>query len=173
MRGGCETVDQLSTKQAPLGAMLLAADDAGLAGAWFCDQRYLPDRTAFNEVTQQRWLDHAQRELLAYFDGRLRQFTTPRSAVLSTALQRAVWQQLCEIAHGTTTSYGALAAALGRPAAVRAVAGAVGRNPWSIIVPCHRVLGSQGQLTGYAGGLPRKQALLSLEQALPGVTQSG
>ena len=161
------------TIRTPLGAMLLAANDDGLAGAWFCDQRHRPDHTAFSEVTQQRWLDHAQRELLAYFDGRLRQFTTPRSAVLGTAFQRAVWQQLCELGYGTTTSYGALAAALGRPTAVRAVAAAVGRNPWSIIVPCHRVLGSQGQLTGYAGGLPRKQALLTLEQALPGVTQSG
>jgi methylated-DNA-[protein]-cysteine S-methyltransferase len=124
-------------------------------------------------VTQQRWLDHAQQELLAYFDGRLQQFTTPRSAVLGTAFQRAAWQQLCEIGYGTTTSYGALAAALGRPAAVRAVGGAVGRNPWSIIVPCHRVVGRQGQLTGYAGGLQRKLALLTLEQASTGVAQSG
>ena len=161
------------TINTPLGPMLLAANDDGLAGAWFSDQRHRPDHTAFSAATQQRWLDHAQEELLAYFEGRLRQFSTPRSTVFGTAFQRAVWQQLCEIAHGTTTSYGALAAALGRPTAVRAVAGAVGRNPWSIIVPCHRVLGSQGQLTGYAGGLPRKQALLTLEQALPGIAQSG
>jgi len=161
----------------PLGPMLLAANDDGLAGAWFSDQRHAPDPSAFAVVKQQRWLDHAQEELLAYFDGTLQQFATPRSEVFGTAFQRAVWQQLCAIPPGQTISYGALAARLGCPTAVRAVAGAVGRNPWSIIVPCHRVLGSRGQLTGYAGGLPRKQALLSLElsleQALPGVAQSG
>ena len=165
----------------PLGSMLLAANDDGLAGAWFSDQRHAPDPSAFALVKQQRWLDVAQQELLAYFDGSLQQFTTPRSEVFGTAFQRRVWRQLCEIPRGQFTSYGALAARLGCPTAVRALAGAVGRNPWSIIVPCHRVLGSRGQLTGYAGGLPRKQALLSwelslelsLEQALPGVAQSG
>ena len=84
-----------------------------------------------------------------------------------TPFQQAVWRALLAIPSGATTSYGALARALGSPTAVRAVGAAVGRNPLSVVVPCHRVLGADGSLTGYAGGLDRKTALLTLENALP------
>ena len=90
-------------------------------------------------------------------------FNTPRVPAWGTAFQQSVWQALCAIPRGSTCSYGQLAAQLNKPLAVRAVGAAVGRNPWSVIVPCHRVLGAQGQLTGYAGGLERKRALLNLE----------
>ena len=83
-----------------------------------------------------------------------------------TTFQQSVWQGLRAIPAGTTCTYGAIAQAIGKPAAVRAVGGAIGRNPLSIVVPCHRVIGSNGQLTGYAGGLPRKVALLQLESAI-------
>ena len=90
-----------------------------------------------------------------------------RSDAAGTPFQQAVWRALCTIPPGSTTDYGAIAAALGRPQAARAVGAAVGRNPLGIVVPCHRVLGRDGSLTGYAGGLPRKRALLELESALP------
>ncbi len=88
--------------------------------------------------------------------------------LVGTPFQQAVWRALCDIPAGTTVSYGTLARRLGRPEAVRAVAAAVGRNPVSLLIPCHRVVGADGHLTGYAGGLFRKQALLKLEQAQPG-----
>ncbi|MBP8221372.1 MAG: methylated-DNA--[protein]-cysteine S-methyltransferase, partial [Aeromonadaceae bacterium] len=97
-----------------------------------------------------------------YFAGRLQRFTLPLAAH-GTAFQQAVWQALCDIPYGETRSYGDIARAIGKPAAVRAVGAANGRNPLSIIVPCHRVIGQNGSLTGYAGGLPIKQQLLALE----------
>lgn len=147
----------------PLGPMLLAAGDAGLAGAWFEDQRHHPDASAWQAVKSQRWLDQSAEELQAYFGGQCRQFKTPRAAAWGTTFQRSVWEALAAIPWGATTSYGALAAKLHKPLAVRAVGAAVGRNPWSIVVPCHRVLGANGSLTGYAGGLARKQDLLTRE----------
>jgi methylated-DNA-[protein]-cysteine S-methyltransferase len=93
-------------------------------------------------------------------------FDLPLDFAQGTAFQQDVWRALLKIPRGATRSYGALSADVGNPAAVRAVAGAVGRNPLSIIVPCHRVLGADGSLTGYAGGLERKAALLQLEGAL-------
>jgi methylated-DNA-[protein]-cysteine S-methyltransferase len=147
--------------------MLLAASEAGLAGAWFEGQRHHPDASAWPVVRQQPWLDSAEQELMAYFNGNgngmLQNFVTPRVAAWGTPFQHSVWQALAAIPWGGTQSYGQLAAQLNKPLAVRAVGAAVGRNPWSVIVPCHRVLGAQGQLTGYAGGLERKRALLTLE----------
>ena len=90
----------------------------------------------------------------------------PLDLSAGTAFQQAVWQALLALPCGHTTTYAALSQSLGRPSAVRAVAAAVGRNPISVVVPCHRVLGSGGSLTGYAGGLPRKAALLALEQGM-------
>jgi O-6-methylguanine DNA methyltransferase len=104
------------------------------------------------------------RELDAYFAGKLRQFTVPLD-LRGTAFQLRVWQLLCEIPYGETRSYGQIAQALGNPKATRAVGQANGRNPIAIIVPCHRVIGSDGGLTGYGGGLHRKRALLDLESA--------
>ena len=158
----CKTIDT------PLGPMLLAASDAGLAGAWFEGQSHHPDASDWAVVQQQRWLDSAEQELQAYFQKARKVFETPRVSAWGTPFQHSVWQALAAIPSGSTISYGQLAAQLHKPQAVRAVGAAVGRNPWSVIVPCHRVLGAQGQLTGYAGGLVRKRALLAHEGvALP------
>jgi methylated-DNA-[protein]-cysteine S-methyltransferase len=105
----------------------------------------------------------AARQLAAYFAGQLTRFSLPLSP-RGTEFQRQVWAALQEIPYGQTVTYGQLAADLGRPAASRAVGLANGRNPVSIVVPCHRVIGSDGSLTGYGGGLDRKRYLLDLEQ---------
>ncbi len=104
------------------------------------------------------------RELDAYFRGDLRQFSAPLD-LRGTPFQRQVWDALCRIPYGKTLTYGELASSIGRPEAARAVGHAVGSNPVSIAVPCHRVVGADGSLTGYGGGLPRKEALLRLEGA--------
>ena len=109
------------------------------------------------------FLQQAQMQLLAYFSGQHTGFHVPLDLSIGTPFQQSVWQALLAIPSGASQSYGALARQLNNPKAVRAVGAAVGRNPVSIIVPCHRILGSGGQLTGYAGGLWRKQALLKLE----------
>lgn len=150
----------------PLGAMTLAATPAGLAGAWFDGQAHHPGPLAAAVDASHPWLQAAAAQLSAYFADGLRRFTLPLDAA-GTPFQQAVWRALGAIPAGATTDYGAIAAALGRPQAARAVGAAVGRNPLSIVVPCHRVLGRDGALTGYAGGLPRKRALLALESALP------
>ncbi|PYE79770.1 methylated-DNA-[protein]-cysteine S-methyltransferase [Xylophilus ampelinus] len=109
-------------------------------------------------------LDQAEAELAAYFAGSRARFGIALDLPGATDFQKAVWRALVALPLGTTVSYGALAVAVGRPTAVRAAAAAVGRNPVSIIVPCHRVVGRTGMLTGYAGGLERKAALLALER---------
>jgi len=147
----------------PLGPMLLAASDAGVAGLWFQEQKHLPDASPWQMVATHRWLDQAAEEVEAYFSGKLRNFATPRCVPWGTPFQHAVWNALATIPWGATTTYRMLAAQLAAPRAARAVGAAVGRNPWSIMVPCHRVLGTDGNLTGYAGGLDRKQDLLKLE----------
>lgn len=116
-----------------------------------------------DEPTRQL-LQQASSQLAAYFQGELQQFDLPL-APAGTAFQRQVWQQLCQIPYGATQSYGALASTLGKPAAMRAVGAANGRNPIAIIVPCHRVIAADGRLTGYAGGLSHKVWLLQLEAA--------
>lgn len=157
-----------ATWVSPLGTMVLAATPVGLAGAWFADQANLPawaaTPTAPSPENPVPALAAAREQLDAYFQGRRRDFELPLDTRWSgTAFQRSVWDELQTIPHGQTTSYGQIAQRIGRPQAVRAVGGAVGRNPWAIVVPCHRVVGAQGQLTGYAGGLHRKVALLALE----------
>ena len=113
------------------------------------------------------------RELDAYFAGKGFNFSIPLDMAYGTAFQQQVWKCLREIPTGGTTTYGAISHRLGNPNAVRAVGGAVGRNPVGIIVPCHRVIGTNGALTGYAGGLERKVALLTLEGIdLPAVVRS-
>ena len=150
----------------PIGPLLLVADSQALRGVWFTDQRGIAAQhlTATADA-QHPLLLQAMQQLQAYFAGQRQVFDVPLAPEGGTPFQRAVWQALADIPYGTTTSYRALAERLGRPRAVRAVGGAVGRNPLGIVLPCHRVLGAQGQLTGYTGGLARKQALLRLEQS--------
>ena len=151
----------------PLGPMLLAACDQGLAGAWFEGQQHIPNFEGWKIDRQNPHLKQAARELTDYFSGARAPFKVRLSAAWGTAFQHAVWKALQGIRCGQTTSYGQLALQLKKPTASRAVGAAVGKNPWSVIVPCHRVVGAQGALTGYAGGLDRKVALLQLEGALP------
>ncbi|MDO8457129.1 MAG: methylated-DNA--[protein]-cysteine S-methyltransferase [Burkholderiaceae bacterium] len=154
---------------APLGTLYLAATDRGLAGMWFEGQRHSPDRSGWTlcaDIRQQPVLQAASEQLQAYFAGTLKQFDLPFDLRGGTDFQQAVWQALLRIPYGETTSYGQLSTRIGKPRAVRAVGTAIGRNPISVIVPCHRVLGADGSLTGYAGGLDRKLALLTLEGVL-------
>lgn len=146
----------------PLGTMLLARTDAGLAGAWFEKQKHHPDAIDAPERGDDPLLMVTASQLRAYFAGEIDAFDVPLD-LQGTAFQRDVWQALLRIEPGATTSYGAIARDLGLPSASRAVGSAVGRNPVSIIVPCHRVVGSSGALTGYAGGLDRKTSLLRIE----------
>ncbi len=146
----------------PLGPMTLAASARGLAGAWFDGQAHHPGALAVPVDTGQRWLHEAAAQLSAYFAGQRQAFALPLDAA-GTPWQQAVWQALRGIAPGTASDYGTLARQLGKPQAARAVGAAVGRNPLSVVVPCHRVLGRDGTLTGYAGGLARKRWLLQHE----------
>jgi methylated-DNA-[protein]-cysteine S-methyltransferase len=152
--------------ESPLGTMIIAATDHGLAGVWFEGQRHLPDSSGWPQQPRHAVLRQAVVQLTAYFGGSRVNFDLPLDLQGGTAFQRSVWQALQSIPRGGTTSYGMLSQRIGRPAAIRAVGAAVGRNPLSIVVPCHRVLGADGSLTGYAGGLERKSALLRLEGAL-------
>ena len=146
----------------PLGPLTALACDAGLMGLWFDRQRHSPGALDAPVDDAQRWIAQAREELALYFAGKLRAFGV-RLAPRGTEFQEAVWRRLCAIQCGDTISYGGIARELGSPQASRAVGAAVGRNPISVIVPCHRVLGESGTLTGYAGGLHRKQALLDIE----------
>ncbi|MDI1247205.1 MAG: methylated-DNA--[protein]-cysteine S-methyltransferase [Rhodoferax sp.] len=155
-----------TTFDSPLGRMRLAASPQGLCGVWFEGQRHQTDASAWPTVADHPLLQQATEQLAQYFGGQRRQFELSLDLRAGTAFQQAVWQALQSLAFGQTCSYGALSAKIGRPTAVRAVSGAVARNPLSIVVPCHRVLGAHGDLTGYAGGLDRKAALLKREGAL-------
>lgn len=147
----------------PLGRIIAAASEGKLVGLWFDKQRHLPDTRGWAHVSEHPVLQQTRIQLNDYFNGRRSTFELPLDLSMGTLFQRKVWQALLKIPRGTTASYGALSAAIGQPTAQRAVGGAVGRNPLSIVVPCHRVIGSDGSLTGYAGGLARKTALLQLE----------
>ncbi len=155
----CTAQTRLAT---PLGSMLLARTAAGLAGAWFEHQKYHPAAMAAPECADDPLLRRAARQLADYFDGSDAGFDVPLD-LHGTPFQRVVWAALLGIDRGVTCSYGEVARRLGRPSAGRAVGTAVGRNPVSIIVPCHRVVGGSGALTGYAGGLDRKRELLRIE----------
>lgn len=148
----------------PLGPMTLAATAQGLAGAWFDAQSHHPGELSAPDDPAHPWLAQATQELAEYFAGTRRAFSVPLDPQ-GTPFQQSVWRSLQRIGCGGLHSYGAIALALGQPTASRAVGAAVGRNPISVIVPCHRVVGRHGALTGYAGGLPRKEALLQLESA--------
>jgi len=150
----------------PIGELLLVCHEQALCGCWFGDQQDIPDWTASaQEKPDHPLLVRASNQLQAYFDRQRQDFELPLDYSNGTAFQQAVWQALPLIRYGHTTPYGQLAHALGRPRAVRALGAAVGRNPLAIFLPCHRVIGANGSLTGYTGGLARKTFLLQLEQA--------
>ena len=156
--------------ESPLGGILLAADDTGLTGLWFEGQKYFA-RTldAVHQEQETAVLSEASRWLDVYFSGREPDFTPPLHPV-GSPFRRAVWELLLQIPYGQTTTYGALARQLAAKQgktrmSAQAVGGAVGHNEISIIIPCHRVVGTSGSLTGYAGGIEKKVRLLQLEHA--------
>jgi methylated-DNA-[protein]-cysteine S-methyltransferase len=146
--------------ESPTGPLLLAGDESGLRMLHMDNSEHLQPREGWRPADRQ--LDDACRQLDCYFAGRLKRFEL-RLAPHGTPFQQAVWQALQDIPYGRTISYGKLAERIGRPRSIRAVGTANGANPISIIIPCHRVIGRDGSLTGYAGGLPRKALLLKLE----------
>jgi methylated-DNA-[protein]-cysteine S-methyltransferase len=154
----------------PIGELLLVADARGrLRMLEFADrpQRWRPDfarRFANETMVETENPSGLSRKLADYFDGDLEALDAIRTKCAGTAFQRSVWAALRRIPAGTTTSYGALARRLGKPQAMRAVGLANGANPIAIVVPCHRVVGSDGSLTGYGGGLARKRWLLDHEE---------
>jgi methylated-DNA-[protein]-cysteine S-methyltransferase len=150
----------------PLGPLTAAATRRGLAGLWFDGQAHHPGPLSAPENARHPVLRQASRELEAYWKDVDGKFDVPLD-LQGTDFQRRVWRALLKIRRGSTSTYAKIAARAGSPAAVRAAGAAIGRNPVSIIVPCHRVLGRDGSLTGYAGGLKRKHALLEREGALP------
>lgn len=158
------TVFAFSHLVTPLGRVLLAAHGPALIGAWFEGQKDYPDTASWRHAHQQPVLDDAKAQLNDYFAGKRHRFNLPTAFAWGTPFQHAVWSALLDIDHGQTCSYSDVAERIGKPRAVRAVGGAIGMNPISIIVPCHRVVGRNGALTGYTGGLERKRALLVLEQ---------
>ena len=148
--------------ESPYGALTLVAEDSVLCGLYMTDQRHRPPEETFGERDERPFAEAAE-QLAAYFAGELKDFGLTLR-LNGTHFQRAVWDQLRKIPYGGTRTYGELADALGNPAASRAVGLANGRNPIGIIVPCHRVIGASGGLTGYGGGLERKQRLLDFER---------
>ncbi|MEU7382910.1 MULTISPECIES: methylated-DNA--[protein]-cysteine S-methyltransferase [unclassified Streptomyces] len=146
----------------PYDLLTLVADDGVLCGLYMTEQRHRPPEESFGEPDDAPF-GEAVEQLDAYFGGELKEFTVPLR-LHGTPFQRSVWDQLRKIPYGETRSYGDLATALGNPGASRAVGLANGKNPVGIIVPCHRVIGTGGSLTGYGGGLPRKQRLLDFER---------
>ena len=145
----------------PLGKLTLVAHDGILSGVYFPDHTRLPDPATFGPYVRTGF-DTISQQLTEYFDGDRIEFDLPL-APRGSAFQLRVWSLLREIPYGETRSYGQLARELGNVALAREVGGANARNPISIIVPCHRVVGADGRLVGYAGGLERKQFLLDLE----------
>lgn len=151
--------------ESPLGMLRAAATARGLAGLWFDGQAHHPGELQAPIDPVDRYIAQAFDELTRYFRGELDAGFKVALDPQGTDFQRAVWRELLRIGRGQTRSYTAVAENIGRASAARATGAAVGRNPLSIIVPCHRVVGSNGALTGYAGGLQRKAALLRLEGA--------
>ncbi len=149
--------------ETPIGPLLLCADERGLSivGLPFEGQRAAPPPAG--SVQDRAHLSVARKQFEAYFAGTLRDFDLPLNAC-GTAFQHQVWNALCTISYGETVSYAEIARRIDKPRAVRAVGAANGANPLAIVVPCHRVIGANGSLTGYGGGLPAKRFLLDLER---------
>lgn len=168
MKFPSDTVQRRSAS--PLGEVVIAATPRGITGLWFMtEQRHQPpELLAAPEVWPMHTgahvhIDQAESLLAAYFTGHCTQFPLTYDWPVATPFQLAVWKAMLALDHGQTCTYADLARAVGRPLAVRAVGAAVGRNPISVFVPCHRVVGTNGSLTGYGGGLGRKAHLLALE----------
>jgi methylated-DNA-[protein]-cysteine S-methyltransferase len=153
----------ITTVESSIGELTLASDGEALTGLYMTDQRHRPELPAA-DGDDDVVLAAAREQLAEYFAGERRDFDLPLKPA-GTAFQRAVWEALRDIPYGETAGYGELAGRLGRPGAARAVGLANGRNPIAIVVPCHRVIGAAGALTGYGGGLERKRYLLELERA--------
>ncbi len=149
----------------PIGPLMLAADDAGLRHIEFRDNRHPANRADWHGGDSEI-LQASEAQLAEYFAGTRTSFDLPL-APQGTAFQLQVWHELARIPFGATISYAQLAQRIGKPEAVRAVGAANGRNPLPIVLPCHRVIGADGALVGFGGGLPTKQFLLRLEGALP------
>ena len=146
----------------PLGSLVLAATEKGLCGVYFEEHKYFNGVGAWRQAQEQSHLGHAAAQLDEYFAGRRSTFDVALD-LHGTDFQSEVWTALRGLPFGSTTTYRLIAERIGRPAAIRATGTAIGRNPVSIIVPCHRVVGMSGALSGYAGGLERKRYLLDLE----------
>lgn len=150
--------------ESPIGMLTIAADKHGLRHIEFPSNRHAADRSQWQKLESQTMpvLINAQQQLDDYFCGRRKEFDLPLAPV-GTHFQQMVWNTLRQIPYGQTWSYRDLAQAIGKPAAVRAVGAANGRNPLPIILPCHRVIGANGSLTGFGGGIETKARLLKLE----------
>ncbi|MEV7726142.1 methylated-DNA--[protein]-cysteine S-methyltransferase [Streptomyces sp. NPDC087917] len=155
---------QYTVVDSPLGPLTMVSTGGVLSALYMTDHRHRPAEETFGErvAESEEPFPEVVRQLTAYFAGELREFTVP-VRLEGTPFQRDVWDRLVRIPYGETWSYGRLAAELGNPKASRAVGLANGKNPVSIIVPCHRVIGASGAMTGYGGGLDRKVRLLELE----------
>ncbi|PSL54103.1 methylated-DNA-[protein]-cysteine S-methyltransferase [Saccharothrix carnea] len=151
-----------TTVDSPVGPLTLVAHDEVLSGLYMTEQRYRPADDTFGPEDPSPFGDVIT-QLAEYFAGTRTDFDLPLDPI-GTPFQRTVWRALAEIPYGETVTYGELAQRLGRPSAARAVGLANGRNPIAIILPCHRVVGANGDLTGYGGGLARKRRLLDLER---------
>ena len=152
----------------PLGPMLATAEAGALTGLYFVDQRYFPEPgDDWREDDDAAPFPALRAQLSEYFDGTRREFDLPLApgGGRATAFQQDVWRAIARVPLGSTTTYAELASACGRASAVRAAGAATGRNPISVIIPCHRIIGSDGSLTGYAGGLERKRTMLAFEYA--------
>jgi methylated-DNA-[protein]-cysteine S-methyltransferase len=155
---------QYTEMASPLGTLLLTAEDGQLTGVHFAGQKHdRPVQPGWQRADDTPALARARAQLAEYFAGRRTSFELPL-APAGTPFQQAVWRALLAVPFGATSTYGAIARAVGKPSAVRAVGSAVGANPLGIVVPCHRIVGRDGSLTGYAAGLERKARLLALER---------
>lgn len=155
----------------PIGELTLVARDGVLSGIYFPGHWHMPGADVFG-VRTKRGFESAEEQLAQYFAAERTGFEL-ETAIVGDDFQRCVWELIDRIPYGQTTTYGEMARELGDPALAREVGSAVGRNPLSIVVPCHRVVGKEGQLTGYAGGLERKRTLLELEGAESWVGSQG
>lgn len=155
-----KTSQYIDYLDSPLGPVEISASDTGVEFVYFAESK--------QEISPNQITDQCKQQLIEYFDGKRKEFELPL-APKGTNFQRQVWKKLAGIPYGETKSYSDIAVQLNNPKAVRAVGAANGKNPISIIVPCHRVIGSNGTLTGYAGGLKRKSWLLNLENPQEGM----
>ena len=151
-----------TTMDSPVGELTLVADDGGLIGVYFPHHWYRPDPATFG-CRADAGFDEVKSQLTEYFAGERQRFDL-RLGARGDDFQRRVWELIGDIPYGQTVTYGDLARELGSQVLAKDVGAAVGRNPLSVIVPCHRVVGKDGRLTGYAGGLARKRFLLDLEE---------